>query len=781
MDYEGALISKVLHEQSLSPVFDNRVQEELFIVHTSLWEYLNETYAKHGGLPPTEDVLKKFPDFELQEAEDYPATYLVEEMKKRHVHNLVTASMRKQADLLKAKDPFAALEEMRNAMIQADVDIRPSYDMNFVEDIDERVKLYEEAEVAGGITGIPTPWDYLNEKTQGFQSEDLIMIAGRGGIGKCIDAESLIVDPKTGVERTIRDVVEGDQETIFSWDKTQGIREEVISNKIDTGRKKCLKYVLESGREIIVTPEHPFLTPQGWLRADLLDAGDYVGLPSQIPFPQDPSEEFDRTTTEFLALLLSEGSYTGHHVGFSSEDPQLIYIAKKFVENTPAEVVHRSGVDYDISVGNVGGHTPNPARELLRSLGIDGKRAVDKTIPDIVYQFGPKRLAQFLSVFWMADGYVESSGPGITLSSKRMVEQLQHLLLRFGIQSSVNYKPVKGGFSSWRLRIYSHCSQRFSEVVSLWGDKKVALEDYLHRRSLVKSNPNVGGPRWRVPKGFDWDKPGVHWDRISDVQDVGERKIYDLTIQTTSCFVANDIIVHNTWSELVCAWKNWSDGYIPLVFSREMAVWQMARRLDAINAKLPYHRFKSGMLTSEELERWKKALELMKGSRPMWITGDDGGGHLGVTAISNKINQYQPHIVYIDGAYLIKDDLKAKDKWERFYNVCEQLKRLAQLKKMPIVVTHQFGAAGKGMEGTEDTLKFGDVQMWFDLIIGCYRSEDMIENKEMLFKILKSREGGNVQWVSDWDFDKMSFDQKPGEDDLREGDQSYEKEEPVKF
>ena len=161
--------------------------------------------------------------------------------------------------------------------------------------------------------------------------------------------------------------------------------------------------------------------------------------------------------------------------------------------------------------------------------------------------------------------------------------------------------------------------------------------------------------------------------------------------------------------------------------------------------------------------------------------GDDGGNDLGVTGITAKIHRYRPHIVYIDGAYLINDDRGGKAGWERFGNVCQDLKRMAQREKIPVVVTHQFNAEGKGMDGSEETLKYGDVQMWFDLILGCYQSEDLRENKEMLIKILKHREGEKLKMVSEWDLENMSFEYRPGEDDLQETDTPYDQEEPVKF
>lgn len=40
------------------------------------------------------------------------------------------------------------------------------------------------AESEGNITGLPTPWDKLNEKTAGLQNGDLVIVAGRPSMGK---------------------------------------------------------------------------------------------------------------------------------------------------------------------------------------------------------------------------------------------------------------------------------------------------------------------------------------------------------------------------------------------------------------------------------------------------------------------------------------------------------------------------------------------------------------------------------------------------------------------
>jgi hypothetical protein len=220
-----------------------------------------------------------------------------------------------------------------------------------------------------------------------------------------------------------------------------------------------------------------------------------------------------------------------------------------------------------------------------------------------------------------------------------------------------------------------------------------------------------------------------------------------------------------TWVETVLAWYHWTQGHLPILFSREMAAKQIVRRVDAIHAKLPFKRFRAGQLQSSEYARWKQALHDMKDGVPFWVCGDSGPS--GISGIQAKIEKYKPSAVFIDGAYLIEDDRGGKN-WEKFTNVCGDLKmKIAQKYQLPTIVTHQFNLAGKEDKGTADTLKYGDVQMWFDLIIGIYQPEELRIAKEMLFKIVKHREGEQLQWVSSWDLDNMDFQVKSsGVDDL---------------
>src|SRR6266542_903929 len=180
----------------------------------------------------------------------------------------------------------------------------------------------------------------------------------KSSLVKCLDEDTEIMDPVTGVMRT--------------------------TAKVDTGLSRCLRVTLGSGRSVITTPEHPFLMPDGWRRADQLAVGETAAVPARIPFPEEPVRILDEVV-DFLARA--------------------------------------------------------PSRE--------------KVLPEIVYRLPPDQLARFIAVFWLCDGAVGKVSVSTTLASERLVRQLQHLLLRFGIQSGVrcNRSTLNGRpFSSWQLR-----------------------------------------------------------------------------------------------------------------------------------------------------------------------------------------------------------------------------------------------------------------------------------------------------------------------------------------
>src|SRR4029077_5637137 len=59
----------------------------------------------------------------------------------------------------------------------------------------------------GTIVGVPTGFTDLDRMTGGLQRSDLIVLAARPGMGKCLTAQTLIDDPNTGKRLTIEECV----------------------------------------------------------------------------------------------------------------------------------------------------------------------------------------------------------------------------------------------------------------------------------------------------------------------------------------------------------------------------------------------------------------------------------------------------------------------------------------------------------------------------------------------------------------------------------------------
>ena len=439
-------------------------------------------------------------------------------------------------------------------------------------------------------------------------------IVAQRGAGKCLSEESQVVDPMTGTLHTIREVVEHSHLThAFSLNENSRVVSAPIVSKVNSGVQECFKVVFASGRSVVTTKEHPFLTIDGWQRLEALHVGESAALPKRIPFPSEtrslPDAEID-----LLAVLLAEGNCTQRNVSFCTTDPCILEIVSVAAAAVGQKVKHHNiskGCEYHLVGGELG--APHYTRAMLHRYGMAGKKAVCKSLPDVIYSLPPQQLARFIGLFWMCDGYVDRRGPALALASEQLVRQLQHLLLRFGIQSRVTPKRAsyRGKiFASWRLTVYASSHQAFFDTILLWGEKRERLANLC----LLNKNSNIGFPtvsqefaervqrlaqarsgRWNgaalkeVAQRIGWNTPyywvtklfspgrtlsmnkfqafcevygcaeiyrwiwdsDLFWDRIVEIEPVGLRQTYDLSVPPTACFIANDILVHNSYTASV--------------------------------------------------------------------------------------------------------------------------------------------------------------------------------------------------------------------------------------
>jgi hypothetical protein len=435
------------------------------------------------------------------------------------------------------------------------------------------------------------PWELYGKEITGPNMLVIGQIGyAKSSLVKCLDEDTEVVDPVTGVPMAIGQVFKDEHVTrVLTLDGRRRVTAVPITAKVDVGLVRCLKVSFASGRSVVTTPEHPFLMPDGWRRADRLAVGETAAVPARVPFPEQPVRLPDEEV-DFLAVVLAEGCYVPGQTGavrFTTADPEVVARMRSAGERLGFGIRQASRYDWHVTGharftdppdgtcacgcgqptslatrtrgANVkgqprryaDGHSGRrgAAASVLRRHGVPKALSREKVLPEAVFRLPPDQLARFLGVCWMCDGTVGEVGVSITLASERLVRQLQHLLLRFGIQSRVRFhrSSLNGEpFPSWNLRVYSQCEQRFLDAIPLWGSKRERLA------ALCEVFGLTGEYGWLL----DAD---VFWDRIVSVEDAGERHVYDLTVEPTACFVANDVIVHNTylWRQMIFGRTAW--------------------------------------------------------------------------------------------------------------------------------------------------------------------------------------------------------------------------------
>jgi replicative DNA helicase len=191
------------------------------------------------------------------------------------------------------------------------------------EKIDKR---YQEK---GTVTGVATGFTDLDTLTSGLQPADMVIIAARPSVGKCLseDAEILLED---GSVAAIGDIYRRRKARLLTLGSDWKFRMTEPSAFVDDGAKPVFLVRTRLGRTVKCTAIHPFLTISGWLPLASLKVGDRVAVPRRIPvFGNDPMRDCE---VKLLAYFIGDGSLTGGKATFTNTDAALMEDFKKAVD-----------------------------------------------------------------------------------------------------------------------------------------------------------------------------------------------------------------------------------------------------------------------------------------------------------------------------------------------------------------------------------------------------------------------------------------------------------------
>ncbi|MAG08052.1 hypothetical protein CMO89_01130 [Candidatus Woesearchaeota archaeon] len=454
----------------------------------------------------------------------------------------------------------------------------------------------------------------------------IVFVCGKRGGGKCLDGDTLIT-LNDGSTIPIKDL-EYDDHDILSLNKELKINKAQKSGFFKRNVNELLHIKLRSGKEIKLTPEHPLLTINGWIPAEELNAGSRIATPRIISaFGEDSLEEHK---IKLLAYLIAEGHLGNRFVLFTNKDKIIIDDFNRAVNDFDSNLTikqHSNEFCFRISANNKRStekairnekgqfekgskfHHKSSLRLWLDKTGIYGLKSKEKIIPKIMFKSSKSNMKLFLNRLFSCDGslYFEKDSRSWRISycssSRELIHQVQHLLLRFEVLSKIRTKTMKlnkKSFSTYEIKIKGEKVYKFIQEIGFFGEKEERQNKALRETESSKRNPNIDTvPKelwdsyrpesWvKVGKGLGYSSPkaarssinyapsrqkllqmaitdnntfiknlaasDIFWDEIVYMEKLqGNFTVYDISVPENHNFVANDIIVHNSYTMGVIA------------------------------------------------------------------------------------------------------------------------------------------------------------------------------------------------------------------------------------
>ena len=368
---------------------------------------------------------------------------------------------------------------------------------------------------------------------------DLTVLAyGRSKIGKCLRGDTQLIDAHSGRPISLRDLVAKGTGDVLTMREAGLLVAERPRAYVTNEPEQLCRLTTQTGRTIEATASHPFLTRQGWKPLEELRVSDRLAVVAEYPNLFGHGDTDDELV-KILAYLMADGSLANDSSPvFTKVDPEVRMDFEAAVEAKGDECVeftNKAGVPHVRVRGKSGSR--NNVIAHLKQVGLHGLRSGEKFVPDFVFGLKKPKLRLFLNRLFTCDGSVEASGRvSYSSTSLRLVREIQHLLLRFGIVSVMRERPLHGEPYGAEILIASKANVlAYLDQIGFIGEKAVRAEAV--RQALYQ----VRGAETQL------DRVGpILFDRVVRIEPTVVEPVYDLTIDESHNFVANDFIVHNS-------------------------------------------------------------------------------------------------------------------------------------------------------------------------------------------------------------------------------------------
>ncbi len=408
--------------------------------------------------------------------------------------------------------------------------------------------------------------------------------------GKCMAQGSpvLLAD---GRMVSIENVCPSDM--VISLDSCYNKTVSTVLSTTENGEKPVLKITLQSGRYIVCTENHPLLTVLGWREAGGLKIGDSIAALRQLPMPEGEPLPFGFAA--LMGYITGDGSYAKGNPIVTASEQETVEHLQRIADAHGWKLTRDGKYGYHIRKANHGRHDGSSATERLRTYMTPAKSG-QKRVPECMFQANRDDLCAFLAAYFNCDGTVNGKREGVAeyySTSEGLLRDVQHLLMRLGVYSTLRLKKgrYKGDVHiSWRLIVSGQDLVTMGDALPVIGVRGRKLREVVEKcrgkvhypeyesippgwQDLRTTRGKKGGglrkalglridktykrgtARHLVKSVADFENnetlhrvcsPDVMWERIVNIESLGDLPTYDIEVKDTHNFVVDSTIVHNS-------------------------------------------------------------------------------------------------------------------------------------------------------------------------------------------------------------------------------------------
>lgn len=562
----------------------------------------------------------------------------------------------------------------------------------------------------GGITGVPSGFANLDSLTGGWQNSDLIIIAARPSMGKCLGKGTRVL-MYDGTVRAVEDVRVGDllmgddstprrvrslargREMMYWVRQRHGMDYRVNESHILSLKKSRRDGRVPRGGVVNVAVRD-YLARSGKWKNDHKGYKVAVAF-SEQPLPVDPY---------LLGLWLGDGRTDGAKI--YTQDEEVVEYLHAYAEEQGVEV-HVSEADrcpgYLVTGGRARRDTSLQA--TLRALGVLGH----KHVPHAYLANSRQNRLLLLAGLLDSDGFCNRGHGGtyeITQKSERLARQIKFLCDTLGYRTSLRAKTARcqtGAQSTvWRVRFN--------------GD----VDEIPVRIERKKAAPWTDFRDWTVTPVT------VEPDRVDDY--------YGFTLDGNRLFLLEDgTVTHNTALSLAMMRNAALDPEhaVPVAcFSLEMSAGQLVQRLLTSEARVDAQAARTGRLHDDAWPKLARAAGRLA-EAPVFIDDTPGLGLLELRAKCRRLKaEHHIGLVIVDYLQLMHGTLQSRNgnREQEIAQISRSLKGLAKELNVPVIALSQLSRAVETRGGDKrpqlsDLRESGSIEQDADVVAFIYRAE----------------------------------------------------------